>query len=180
MSFRGKTDKTIKKYKLTLHSMKAYNCLCGHETLSSNQGDNCIHCRGNSRPGRRRTGSCHGFRKGRRSGMTEVANRFDDVWRVIEKNRNTYIAWLQELCRIPSVAAQSRGMEEAAAAVRRLLEGLALRQPVAGSRVHVMPTGRFPGVYGEYPGTADRTLLFYNLYGEQPDAPPELWPYSSL
>ncbi|HLT59023.1 MAG: M20/M25/M40 family metallo-hydrolase [Limnochordales bacterium] len=109
--------------------------------------------------------------------MTEVANRFDDVWRVIEKNRNTYIAWLQELCRIPSVAAQSRGMEEAAAAVRRLLEGLALRQPVAGSRVQVMPTGGFPVVYGEFPGTADRTLLFYNHYDVQPEDPLELWQY---
>lgn len=109
--------------------------------------------------------------------MAGVGRRFDDVARVIDTNRDLYIGWLQELCRIPSVAAQNRCMGEAAEAVRRQLQALALGESGAGSVVQVIPTSGFPVVYGEFPGRSRRTLLFYNHYDVQPEDPLEQWHY---
>lgn len=109
--------------------------------------------------------------------MTDLGKRLGDVYRIIDNNRDMYIQWLQELCRIPSVAAQNRSMKEAAEQVRRYLEALAQGPGAAGSTVKVIPTSGFPVVYGEFPGKSPRTLLFYNHYDVQPEDPVELWHY---
>jgi len=76
---------------------------------------------------------------------------------------------LRRLVQIPSVAAQRRGIPEAAHAVRALLEA-------EGGRVTLLTDGGAnPVVVGEFEGRAPRTLLFYNHYDVQPAEPLEEW-----
>jgi acetylornithine deacetylase/succinyl-diaminopimelate desuccinylase-like protein len=76
---------------------------------------------------------------------------------------------LRRLVQIPSVAAQRRGIPEAAQAVRALLEG-------EGGRVAVLTDGGAnPVVVAEFEGRSPRTLLFYNHYDVQPAEPLEQW-----
>lgn len=88
--------------------------------------------------------------------------------RYIDDNLPRYIADLQALCRLPSVAAQARAMEETARATAALLEeyGIAAR---------LLPTRRFPVVHGVVAGESDNRLLCYNHYDVQPAEPLELW-----
>ncbi|ANU09865.1 peptidase M20 [Planococcus antarcticus DSM 14505] len=87
----------------------------------------------------------------------------------IEENRETYIKWLTEFCKIPSVAAQNRGMEDAVS----YLDGLfAEAFSIIPEKV---PTAGFPVVYAELEGTSDKILSFYNHYDVQPEDPIELW-----
>jgi acetylornithine deacetylase/succinyl-diaminopimelate desuccinylase-like protein len=79
-----------------------------------------------------------------------------------------YIADLKSLCRLPSVAAQARAMDETAGATRDLLEKY-------GVSARVLPMARFPVVFGEATGASDRTVLCYNHYDVQPAEPLELW-----
>ncbi len=91
-----------------------------------------------------------------------------DVFDFIEENRDEYIAWLQLLCRQPSVAAQNRGMQETAALVMKFTEAI-------GANVELVPTSGFPVVYGEIYSGERRTLSFYNHYDVQPEDPLEEW-----
>jgi acetylornithine deacetylase/succinyl-diaminopimelate desuccinylase-like protein len=76
---------------------------------------------------------------------------------------------LRRLVQIPSVAAQRRGIAEAAQAVQALLEG-------EGGRVTVLTDGGAnPVVVAEFEGRSPRTLLFYNHYDVQPAEPLEEW-----
>jgi acetylornithine deacetylase/succinyl-diaminopimelate desuccinylase-like protein len=86
----------------------------------------------------------------------------------IEQHLQQYIEDLRLLCRLPSVAAQSRAIAETAEATRELLKkyGIAAR---------LMPTRRFPVVAGEAKGRSDKTILLYNHYDVQPAEPLELW-----
>ena len=93
----------------------------------------------------------------------------EDVFRVVEKNQDVYIKWLQELCRIPSVAAQNRGMDKAAGKVKEWIEEFCQGQS------KLVATDGFPVVYGEVQGEVDKTLLFYNHYDVQPEDPIDLW-----
>jgi acetylornithine deacetylase/succinyl-diaminopimelate desuccinylase-like protein len=86
----------------------------------------------------------------------------------IEANLERYIEDLKVLCRLPSVAAQGRAIPETAEAVRAMLEAY-------GVAARVMPTARFPVVYGEVGGTSPATVLCYNHYDVQPAEPLELW-----
>jgi len=88
--------------------------------------------------------------------------------RHIEEHLEQYLADLRLLCRLPSVAAQSRSIDETAEATRGLLEKY-------GVAATIMPTARFPVVYGEASGTANETVLCYNHYDVQPAEPLELW-----
>jgi acetylornithine deacetylase/succinyl-diaminopimelate desuccinylase-like protein len=88
--------------------------------------------------------------------------------RHIDENLERYIADLKTLCRLPSVAAQGRAIDETAEAVREMLE-------TYGVSARVMPTARFPVVYGEASGASPSTLLCYNHYDVQPAEPLELW-----
>ena len=76
---------------------------------------------------------------------------------------------LRRLVQIPSVAAQRRGIPEAAQAVRALFEG-------EGGRVTLLGDGGgSPVVVAEFEGRSPRTLLFYNHYDVQPAEPLEEW-----
>ncbi|TLS38701.1 M20/M25/M40 family metallo-hydrolase [Pseudalkalibacillus caeni] len=94
-----------------------------------------------------------------------------DVYEYIDKHQDQYIEWLQELCRIPSVAAQNRGMQEAADKVAEYL-----KEKVNG-KAELVSTAGFPVVYGKLAGKKEKTLSFYNHYDVQPEDPLELWNY---
>ncbi|UFJ42606.1 M20/M25/M40 family metallo-hydrolase [Brevibacillus humidisoli] len=91
-----------------------------------------------------------------------------DIYAYVDRHRDRYVEWLQEICRQPSVAAQDRGMKETAAMVERYLKQL-------GGEVQLVNTSGFPVVYGLFAGESDRTLSFYNHYDVQPEDPLELW-----
>ncbi|WP_019120350.1 M20 family metallopeptidase [Brevibacillus massiliensis] len=91
-----------------------------------------------------------------------------DVFSFIDQNQETYIKWLQELCRQPSVAAQNRGMKETAAMVERMIRD-------TGGETRQIGTSGYPVVYGQFAGSGKRTLSFYNHYDVQPEDPLELW-----
>lgn len=88
--------------------------------------------------------------------------------RHIEENLDTYLADLAALCQLPSVAAQSRAIDETAELTRALLEKY-------GVAARLMPTNGNPVVYGEASGDVDKTVLCYNHYDVQPAEPLELW-----
>ena len=76
---------------------------------------------------------------------------------------------LRRLVQIPSVAAQRRGIPEAAQAVRALFEA-------EGGRATLLADGGAnPVVVAEFEGRSPRTLLFYDHYDVQPAEPLEEW-----
>jgi acetylornithine deacetylase/succinyl-diaminopimelate desuccinylase-like protein len=91
------------------------------------------------------------------------------VFNFIEDNKDMYIEWLQNLCQIPSVAAQNRGMEEAGDAVLSILERY------NKAETQLIETEGYPVVFGEIKGASKKTLSFYNHYDVQPEDPIELW-----
>ena len=94
----------------------------------------------------------------------------DDIYKFIDENKELYIQWLREICQIPSVAAQNRGMKEAAEKVISYIQE-------ANGEGKLIPTSGFPVVYGEMKGKTEKTLSFYNHYDVQPEDPVELWNY---
>jgi acetylornithine deacetylase/succinyl-diaminopimelate desuccinylase-like protein len=76
---------------------------------------------------------------------------------------------LEELCRIPSVAAQNRGMEETASLVEEML------QDTGFETQQLKLKGAPPYVYAEQKGISHFTLLLYNHYDVPPEDPIELW-----
>lgn len=93
-----------------------------------------------------------------------------EVFEYIEKNKDTYIDWLRELCQQPSVAAQNRGMEETADMVENFIENI-------GGKTKKVTTSGYPVIYGEFTSHSTKTLSFYNHYDVQPEDPVELWDY---
>lgn len=86
----------------------------------------------------------------------------------IDAHKERFLSELFDLLRIPSVAAQGRGITEAATQVRTRLEQL-------GATVQLISTdGGAPLVYGTL-GNGPRTLLIYDHYDVQPAEPLELW-----
>ncbi len=76
---------------------------------------------------------------------------------------------LRRLVRIPTVAAQRRGIPETVQAVGDLVRG-------AGGRVTVLEPDRGnPVIVCEFDGQSPRTLLFYDHYDVQPAEPLEEW-----
>lgn len=76
---------------------------------------------------------------------------------------------LERLVKIPSVAAEGRGLAEAAEAVSELLTDL-------GARVELHATAGAPVVYAEHPAAPGHpTVLFYNHYDVQPADPLSEW-----
>lgn len=92
-----------------------------------------------------------------------------DIFDYIKNNRERYLGWLYEACRIPSVSTEGRCMEEMAShLVSFLREHL-------GIRAEMLPSGGYPFVCGEMDGVSPRTILFYNHYDVQPVEPIEEW-----
>ena len=73
------------------------------------------------------------------------------------------------LCRMPSVSAERRALDETADLVEELLAdvGFETRQ--------LRADGSAPAVFGERAGRSDFTLLLYNHYDVQPEDPLDLW-----
>jgi acetylornithine deacetylase/succinyl-diaminopimelate desuccinylase-like protein len=94
----------------------------------------------------------------------------EDVFRHIEEHQQEAIDDLVRLCRLPSVSAEGKAIEETAKLLGEMLEGL-------GFRTQILPkAGGHPMVYGELAGaSAQKTLLFYNHYDVQPAEPLDLW-----
>lgn len=90
------------------------------------------------------------------------------VDRYIDDHVDDYLADLTELCRYQSVAAQGRQIDETAEATRALLEKY-------GISATIMPTERFPVVYGEAALSSAKSILCYNHYDVQPAEPLDLW-----
>ncbi len=76
---------------------------------------------------------------------------------------------LKVLCRLPSVSAEGRALEETATLVQQLLDqaGFATRQ--------LRAAGGPPAVWGHQQGRDGFTLLLYSHYDVQPVEPLELW-----
>ena len=88
--------------------------------------------------------------------------------RHVDEHLRQYIEDLRALCQLPSVAAQGQAIDDTADLTRTLLEKY-------GVSATVMPTARFPVVYGEASGASEQTVLCYNHYDVQPAEPLELW-----
>ncbi|PKR77863.1 peptidase M20 [Halalkalibacillus sediminis] len=92
-----------------------------------------------------------------------------EVFDYIDAHQEQYIQWLQDLCRMPSVAAQNRGMKETA---DRVMSDL---QKNISADVQLVSTDGYPVVFGEVKGSGKKTLSFYNHYDVQPEDPIEMW-----
>lgn len=91
------------------------------------------------------------------------------IFAFIEEQRGEYIKWLTDFCRIPSVAAQNRGMKESTDFLEDLFDKALQTKP------ELLPTRGYPIVYSHLKGTKPTTLSFYNHYDVQPEDPIELW-----
>lgn len=91
-----------------------------------------------------------------------------DLFQYIDEHKDSYIKWLEEICRQPSVAAQNRGMEETAQMVETYIKQV-------GGQAKRIETAGYPVVYGQFDGQKSKTLSFYNHYDVQPEDPVELW-----
>ncbi|KAB2336731.1 M20/M25/M40 family metallo-hydrolase [Cytobacillus depressus] len=93
----------------------------------------------------------------------------NEIYEYIEQRRDDYLGWLTEFCKIPSVAAQNRGMKESVQYLGNLFESAFEQSP------EVLDTGGYPVVFSHLKGDADTILSFYNHYDVQPEEPIELW-----
>ena len=94
----------------------------------------------------------------------------EDVFRYIDDHVQDAVDDLFQLCRQPTVSAQNLGIQETAQLLRQMMGG-------CGVSTSLLPKsqGGSPVVYGEIPGAAARTLLFYNHYDVQPADPLDEW-----
>ncbi|MDR1886009.1 MAG: M20/M25/M40 family metallo-hydrolase [Synergistaceae bacterium] len=94
---------------------------------------------------------------------------FRDVFDFIDGNRDLYLSWLYDACRIPSVSAQNTGIGEMAG----FLEGF-FRERL-GTEAEILQSGGYPFVTAGVEGDVPRTILFYNHYDVQPVDPIDEW-----
>jgi acetylornithine deacetylase/succinyl-diaminopimelate desuccinylase-like protein len=88
----------------------------------------------------------------------------------VDKNLDNFIEELKNLCSIPSISAQNKGIEECVIKIKKILEDSGLNVQI------LLMEGANPLVYGEYiPENYDKTIIFYNHYDVQPADPLELW-----
>ena len=89
------------------------------------------------------------------------------------QHNNEYLNELKELVAIPSISTEP----EHTADIQRAANWLAARLTGLGiQNVAVMPTGRYPVVYGEWLGAPGKpVVLIYGHYDVQPVDPLELW-----
>ncbi|HYH87220.1 MAG TPA: M20/M25/M40 family metallo-hydrolase, partial [Pyrinomonadaceae bacterium] len=84
--------------------------------------------------------------------------RFD---RYVDRHARSFTERLQELCRMPSVAARGTGMRAVAEKVEQMLQRVG-----AGTRTFKVGSG-FPIIYGEC-GAGERCFVIYGHYDVQP------------
>jgi acetylornithine deacetylase/succinyl-diaminopimelate desuccinylase-like protein len=92
------------------------------------------------------------------------------VFAYIDRHLDTALDELVTYCRLPSVSAEGRAMEETARYTAALLEGEGF-----ATQIIEKPAGGRPVVYAEQRGRSPRTLLFYNHYDVQPPDPLDEW-----
>ncbi len=93
----------------------------------------------------------------------------DNLTKEIETQVQNFQSLITEYCRLESVGAQNRMMAETADWVEKLLKD-------TGFETRQLPVDGAPNyVYGTLKGKSDFTLLLYNHYDVQPEAPVELW-----
>jgi len=92
------------------------------------------------------------------------------VYDYIDLNFDKFISDLIEICKIPSIAAQNIGINDAVAKLSEMFKNV-------GFNVKVLNLDRGnPLVFAEYkPRSYKKTLLFYNHYDVQPPDPLNLW-----
>ncbi len=87
----------------------------------------------------------------------------------LDEHANDAQALLEQLCRQPSVVAQSLGMPQMADLIEALLSETGFKTQ------RLFAEGAPPAIYGELPGRSPYTILLYNHYDVQPAEPFELW-----
>lgn len=88
----------------------------------------------------------------------------------VDKNLESSIRTLKDLCSIPSVSAQNEGIEESVTLITLIMENAGIN-----SRILRINNAN-PLIYGEYiPEFYKKTIIFYNHYDVQPADPLELW-----
>ncbi|MCD8509939.1 MAG: M20/M25/M40 family metallo-hydrolase [Bacillus sp. (in: Bacteria)] len=100
----------------------------------------------------------------------------EKLYQYIEDNKETYISWLQELCRQPSISAHNKGIIETANLVESFLKK-------TGANTEKVVTSGNPIVFGEINLQKEKTLAFYNHYDVQPEDPIDQWetdPFSAV
>lgn len=97
-----------------------------------------------------------------------------EIFDTIDSNSDEYLARVRQVCAQPSISAHGEGLEEMAAMMGDMLEGI-------GFDVELVPPGA-PGsdegppvVLGRMEGAGERTLLLYNHYDVQPVDPLDEW-----
>ena len=101
-----------------------------------------------------------------------MAERSDDVLERVEREKERYLAELEEYLRIPSISTDP----EYAAEVDRCSRWLRDRMERAGLAAERVDAGGHPLVYGEWLGAPGKpTVLFYGHYDVQPVDPVEEW-----
>ncbi|WP_042477276.1 M20/M25/M40 family metallo-hydrolase [Bacillus ndiopicus] len=93
----------------------------------------------------------------------------NQIFEYIDKHRDYYLKWLTDFCRIPSVAAQNRGMQESVKYLEQLFDEAFNVYP------EILATGGQPVVFSHLQGKEGTILSFYNHYDVQPEDPIELW-----
>jgi acetylornithine deacetylase/succinyl-diaminopimelate desuccinylase-like protein len=94
----------------------------------------------------------------------------DAVFDFIDANLDASLNEVIDYCKLPTVSAQGKSIEETARYTVALLE-----KEGFAARILEKPEGGFPVVYAEQQGKSDRTLLFYNHYDVQPPEPLHEW-----
>jgi len=98
-------------------------------------------------------------------------NTTQEALRVASERADQYVEDLRTFLRMPSIAAQNLGMQEAA-------EYLAAHFKAIGcDAAQVVPTAGFPVVIAEVKGESDKSVLVYGHYDVQPPEPLEAWPF---
>jgi acetylornithine deacetylase/succinyl-diaminopimelate desuccinylase-like protein len=86
----------------------------------------------------------------------------------VSDNGDRYLGWLQDACRIPSLASRPEGLEEMAAWLEKKLAEV-------GASTERLPYESAPDAVFAELGSGARTLLVYNHYDVQPVDPIALW-----
>src|SRR4026209_820805 len=92
-------------------------------------------------------------------------SKFD---KYVERHAGSFTERLQNLCRMPSVAARGTGMRAIAETVEQMMQRVGM-----GTRSFRVGSG-YPIIYGEC-GNGPKTFVVYGHYDVQPVGPPTTW-----